>query len=89
MRERFLDDCAQHADRQNEIGIVTNRRSLFRSAAKFLQALAALLPGSGVEDADSRQVVNFEADDQLRPEHDPAQIVASFWDALPARLRDV
>jgi hypothetical protein len=31
-----------------------------RRVAEFLQALAALLPGGGVEDADGRQFIHFE-----------------------------
>ena len=42
--------------------------SLLRRAAEFLQALAALLPGGGVEDVDGRQLIHFETGDHLGPE---------------------
>src|SRR5204862_268289 len=51
-------------------------RSLDRRAAEFLQALAPLLPGGGVEDADGRQFIDFEAGNHLGPELDPFRIAA-------------
>jgi len=41
-----------------------------------LQALAALLPGGGVEHANRGQFTHFETGNHLGPEHDPLRIAA-------------
>jgi hypothetical protein len=51
--------------------------SLLRWAVEFLQALAAPLPGGGVEDVDGRQFIHFETGNHLGPEHDPLRITGT------------
>ena len=51
--------------------------------AKFLQSLATLMPGGGVEDADGRQFIHFQTGNHLRPEHDPLRIMANWLRNLP------
>src|SRR5205823_3361920 len=64
-------------------------RSLRRRAAEFLQALAALLPGGGVQYVDDRQLIHFETGNHLSPELDPLRIAANgLWD-LPQPRRPV
>ena len=74
---------------RNASGNVIDLRSLLRRAAEFLQALAALLPGGGVEDADGGQFIHFEAGDHLGPEFYVFRIAADGLREFPEPRRVV
>src|SRR5262249_58151733 len=56
---------------------------LCRWPAQFLQALAALLPGRGIQNADRAVVVGFHAGDDLGPEANALRIAGKGLGNFP------
>src|ERR1043165_1186610 len=54
-----------------------------RWAAEFLQALTALLPGTGIETANGRQFINFESSNYLAPKDNSVGVTANGLRNLP------